>query len=216
MEVKMVLEKKKIPGSEEQRFTVIRGSGRRASGILDNLMRDTSAPILIILAERYGLRRVPGLAKDELITRILRHLSPEDLKRLEQELIAARYGALPVEDLLNMALEQDAQRLGRPGKPRLDQISVGDATLVEGGTLRWVYTMRGHDVEIDLTRRHLGCDCAYFAFASRRKALCKHLATAFRLIPEVYAREALIDLLVARDYGGDRTVDWRFKSPRAA
>jgi hypothetical protein len=211
-----VLEEQFYPIGEKQGLTVSRGGGRRASKVLLNLMRDTSAPTLIWLAERYGLRRIPGLSRRDLIMRILRRLSASDLKRLQQDLIAARFGPLTVDSLLQMALHQDSQHLGRPGKPRLDQVSAGDAILVEGGTGRWVYTMRGHDAEIDLAERRLSCDCTFFDFASRQKALCKHLATAFKLIPEVYAREALIDLLVSREYGDGQAARWQFESRRAA
>jgi hypothetical protein len=211
-----MLEEQFYPTGEKPRFTVIRGDGRRASKVVLNLMHDTSAPTLIWLAERYGLRRIPGLSKRDLIMRILRRLSASDLTRLQQDLIAARFGPLTVDSLLQMALHQDSQRLGRPGKPRLDQVSAGDAILVEGGTGHWVYTMRGHDAEIDLVERRLSCDCTFFGFASRRKVLCKHLATAFKLLPEAYAREALIDLLVSREYGDGQATRWQFESRRAA
>lgn len=76
--------------------------------------------------------------------------------------------------------------------------------------------MHGYDVVIDLQERLLGCDCEYFRFSSHHQALCKHLAFALTLIPETYAREALIDLLVSRQYGGPETPHWEFEGLRAA
>lgn len=206
---------KDFPGQDYQRFTVIRDGDRPVSPVLVNLMRDTGAPILIFLAERYGLRRVPGLSHDNLIQRILSSLTPEQLAALEQELIAARFGTMTVRQLLDLALEHDAQRLGPTGKPRLDQVSPSEAVLVEGSPRCWVYTLRGHYAVIDLVNRRLSCDCHHFSFASRHMALCKHLVTVLELIPAAYAREVLIDLLVSRDYGGQHT-DWQFDHSQAA
>lgn len=208
-----MLSKQTVAQSGKRRFTVTRRTGT-ASIVLVNLMRDTSAPTLAFLAERYGLRRVPGLSRDTIIMRILRNLPLDQLAALEADLIAARYGALPVGDLVQAAVEAAAQG-GRPA-PRLDQISPREAFLVDRGMRRWAFTMRGHDVSIDIPNRTLACDCGYFTFAARRKALCKHLAVAFQLIPEVYARDALIELLVMRQYG-DRSVQrWQFVSTRQA
>ncbi len=190
-----------------------RNRSKRASSVLVDLLQDTSPHILVYLAEKYGLHRVPGLTKSDLIARILSKLSPDKLRLLKDELIAARYGAMSIDELLVLALEDGEMA---PGKPRLDQVSPGEAILLEGNTQHWIYTMRGYDVKIDLQQRNLACDCPYFAFASRRGGLCKHLAMAFRLIPEVYAREALIDLLVWREYGNLPSSGWRFHSPRAA
>ncbi|HEC23599.1 MAG TPA: hypothetical protein ENI95_11870 [Chloroflexi bacterium] len=189
--------------------------GERAShrpSVLASLLDDTSTPALMVLAERYGLPRVPGLSRHGLINRILSHLPASDLKRLEDELIAARYGALSVDELLGLFLHREARRRGRPGRPRLDRISQDEAILLEGGPPRWFFTMRGHDVVIDLARRLLACDCPFFAFAARQQLLCKHLVTAFRLLPEAYAREALIDLLVQQRYGQPEQPGWRFES----
>jgi hypothetical protein len=180
--------------------------------LLHNLLSDSSPHILVFLAEQYGLRRIPGLSKEALIERIMHHLLEDDLQLLMDNLIAARFGSLPVEQLVDMAL----QHADSKQKPRLDQISPAEAILIEGGPSRWVYTMRGHDVVIDLERRHLTCDCHFFRFASRQQALCKHLATALKLLPEVYARETLIDLLVSRQYGGPQTPRWHFERRPAA
>jgi predicted nucleic acid-binding Zn finger protein len=181
-------------------------------GVLANLLRDTGMAVLAMLSEKYGLRRVPGLAKKQIVARILKHLTAEDQTRLEQELIAARFGQASIDDLLAIVLEQDADGLG--SRPRLEEMSVGDASLVENSTRRWVYTMRGHDVVIDLNQRSLACDCPFFAFAAKRHMPCKHLVTALRLVPPVYAREVLIDLAVARRFGAHGRFD--FESDRAA
>jgi hypothetical protein len=74
--------------------------------------------------------------------------------------------------------------------------------------------MRGHDVLIDAPNRTLACDCAYFEFSARRQAICKHLALGFRLIPEVYARDALIEMLATRQYGDRGVQHWDFVSTR--
>ena len=182
------------------------------SPTLDNLLRDASLPTLAVLAERYGLRRMPGMSKHSLISRIVAHLSADELIDLEDELIAARYGTLSVDELLGVALKQDAERLSRPGKPRLDQISPDDAILLEGGSHRWVYTMRGHDVTVDIGQRYLACGCRFFSFAAHQHALCKHLVTAFQVIPAIYAREALIDLLIWREYRIGTGQRWQFES----
>ncbi len=200
---------------DKQRLTVIRSRRRPVSPVLLNLLRDTSNPILAYLAEQHGLRRVPGLSRSGLIDRMLRHLPDDALRRLEDDLIAARYGSLPVGDLLDLALQASARQSGQ-GKPRLDDMPADVAILIEGGTQRWAYTMHGHDVTIDLARRRLSCTCPYFRFAARRQALCKHLARAFTLIPEAYARETLIDLLISRGYGGPDSPRWQFSTPRAA
>ena len=46
-------------------------------------MSDASLPTLAVLAERYGLRRMPGMSKPGLIARIVTHLSAEELVDLE-------------------------------------------------------------------------------------------------------------------------------------
>lgn len=199
--------------------TVIRSETRRLPGLLNNLLRDTSPAILIALAESYGLPRVPGLDQPALIARLARHLSAEQLDTLQDALIAARFGGQTVDELIAVALERDAQRSARQGaarQARLDQINPGEAMLLEAGPRRWAYTMHGYDVLIDLGQRRIRCDCAFFSFAAHRHALCKHSATAFRLIPPVYAREALIDLLLWREYGAMDTPPWHFISPQAA
>lgn len=180
--------------------------------VLINLLKDTGMPVLVMLSEKYGLRRVPGLGKQQIIQRILRNLQPEALDRLEVEMIAARFGQASVDDLLALVLEEDARRSA--SRPHMDEVSRGDAILIERSARRWVYTMRGHDVTVDMDRHVLACDCPFFAFASKRERLCKHLATALKLLPPVYAREVLIDLAVARRYDGEAD-RWEFAS-RAA
>src|SRR5688572_7811929 len=185
-----------VAQQKQRRFTVIRSE--EVDIVLSNLLWAASEPALAYLAEQYGLRRMPGLSKQALMTRIMKNLTPKQLGQMKDDLIAARFGALSVDGLVKLALVQDKQRAGKPA-PRLDHISPESASLVEGSTTRWHYTMRGHDVFVDTHHCALACDCGYFRFAARRQALCKHLAMAFHLIPEVYAREALIDLLVARE-----------------
>jgi hypothetical protein len=204
--------------SGETRFTVIRGPAKNVPQLLRNLLRDTSVPVLIYLSERYGLHRVPGLPRAALIDRLLRELPAEALEGLQDDLIAARYGSRAIAELLQIALDtgDHAGQESRLGAPRLDDMPPEDATLVESRPGRWVYTMHGHDVIVDTHRRYLACDCHYFRFSSRRQALCKHLARALTLVPEAYARETLIDLLVVREYGGPQTPSWSFRSLKAA
>ena len=192
------------------------GNRKHISPVLLNLLRDTSEPILIYLSEQYGLHRIPGLKKSDLIARLLRHLPEDMLKDLENGLIAAHYGGLSTDELLRRALQAGAGNLGRAGKPRVEDITPDAATLVEGSTRRWHYTLHGYDVVIDLDRRYMGCSCQYFAFSSRRQVLCKHLAAVLRLIPQAYAREVLIEMLVAREYGGPDALRWRFAPLKAA
>lgn len=205
---------KMTPPQPNRRFTVTRSGGQRASTLLLNLMRDTTAPTLAALAERHGLRRMPGLSKEALVSRILTHLNTQAQAALQTDLIATHYGGLSIDELIHLALKTAAHE-GRPA-PRLDQISSEDAVLVEGGTQRWEYTMRGHDVVIDLAHHTLSCDCTYLTYAAHRQVLCKHLALAFRLIPAVYAREALIDLLVLRQYGEPGARRWIFRALQPA
>jgi len=186
---------------------------RRSSPILANLLRDVGMPVLAMLSEKYGLRRVPGLGREQLVERLLKHLSYADRRRLEEELIAARFGQASIDDLLDIVLEKDTRHPS--SRPRLEEVSLGDATLIESASRRWVYTMRGHDVVIDLNRHVLACDCAFFAFSARRQMPCKHLVTGLRLLPPVYAREVLVDLALARRYGGSGG-DWFFESRQAA
>jgi hypothetical protein len=181
--------------------------------MLANLLRDTGMTVLVMLSEKYGLRRIPGLGKEQIVDRLLRHLSSGDQKRLEDELIVARFSQASIDDLLDIVLEKDAAHPA--SRPRLEEMSVGDATLVESGSRRWVYTMRGHDVLIDLNEHVLACDCAFFAFSSKRQMPCKHLVTALRLVPPVYSREVLVDLAVSRRFGGPGG-GWYFESHRAA
>jgi hypothetical protein len=199
-----------------KQFSVIRSEGRYTPAVLINLLHDTSAPVLALLAERYGLHRIPGLSAQALIARILDHLPGEALAALQDELVTAHFGVFPIDALLELALSSEQERKKGASRPRMDQISLDEATLLSGGPPRWDYTMRGHDQVIDLGRRLLACDCEFFAFASKRQVLCKHLATVFKLIPIVYAREALIDLLVVRQYGDQREDRWYFESTRAA
>ena len=170
-------------------LTVVSGRGAGISRLLYNLMLDTGMPLLIQLAEKYGLRRMPGLDKRSLIQRIGRTLTVQQLEELEDSLINARFGALTVDDLLQVAVNQ--QNDGRAGSPRIDDMPAEEARLIERSSLYWVYTMHGYDVVIDRSRRILSCGCQYFRFAANRRALCKHLARALTLIPPAYAREAL-------------------------
>jgi hypothetical protein len=199
------------PNRTGKQFSVIRSEGRYTPAVLINLLHDTSPPVLALLAEKHGLQRIPGLTAKNLIARILDRLPEEALLKLQNELVAARFGALTVDDLLELALASEQER-----RPRMDQISLDEATLLHSGPPRWDYTMRGHDQVLDLEQRLLACDCEFFAFASRRQILCKHLATAFKLIPSTYARDALIDLLVVRQYGYRQEDRWDFESPQAA
>lgn len=192
------------------------GNRKHVSPVLLNLLRDTSEPILVYLSEQYGLHRVPGLKKPDLIARLLRHLPEDALKDLENGLIAAHYGGLSTDELLRRALQESTGNLGRAGRPRVEDVTPDAATLVEGSTRRWHYALHGYDVVIDLDRRCMGCSCQYFVFSSRRQALCKHLAAVLRLIPQAYAREALIEMLVTREYGGPDTPRWRFAPLKAA
>jgi hypothetical protein len=195
-------------------LTITQTEPHPVSPLLRNLLEDTSAPVLAYLSGQVGLPRVPGLSKDALIRRLLNHLSGEQLTDLEDDLIAARFGSLSVEALLDLALQ--TQHTGRAGSPRLEDMRTDQARLVEGGTRRWVFTMHGYDVVIDVGQRQLACACDYFKYAAQRQALCKHLARGLTLIPPVYARDALIDLLVTREYGGPDTPPWQFTSLQAA
>ncbi|GAB4469015.1 MAG: hypothetical protein Kow00124_03850 [Anaerolineae bacterium] len=212
-------EKKAVPKTGTRRFTVVRPTEKRVPGVLINLLKDTSAPVLVALSEQYHLPRVPGLSQQALIDRLIRNLSAAELNELKDSLIAARFGGMPIEMLLRLALERDtiraARRRIRAARARLDTISPDEAVLLEGGPRRWAFTMHGYDVLVDLTARRLACSCTFFSFAARRRALCKHIATAFELIPETYAREALIDLLVWREYGTTDMPGWQFEA-RAA
>lgn len=201
----MTMQYRKFAGQEHKAHMSVPKPGLN---VLPHLLRDTSAPVLAMLSEKYGLRRVPGLGKEQIIDRMLRHLSEPEQKRLESELIVARFGQASIDDLLDIVLDQDTTR------PRLEEMTTADATLIEGGSRRWLYTMRGHDVLVDLNAHTLACDCAFFAFSSKRQMPCKHLVTALRLVPPVYAREVLIDLAVARRFGGRG--GWSFESKRAA
>ncbi|MBN1122570.1 MAG: hypothetical protein JXJ17_15950 [Anaerolineae bacterium] len=197
-------------------LTVTRGGKSQQAAVLVNLLRDTSMPMLNYLAEHYGLYRIPGQSKSILIERLLRQLPDTALNQIENDLIAGRYGHLSVDELLNIALVSDAQRSGRAGIPRLDDMDPEEVVLVDSSVDRWVYVMHGYDVEIDLDRRRLKCGCPYFEFSSRRQAICKHIARGLTMIPEVYARKALIDLLLSREYGGPHTPRWEFDHSQAA
>jgi hypothetical protein len=210
----MAQKAQKSPQGKRQ-FQVVRPSREKPSGLLANLMNDSSAPVLIYLAEQYRLRRMPGLTKQALIARILRELSSHDQEKLLRNLIAARYGSMSVDALVRHAVARDIVQKHRP-QPRLDQLPQMHGIQVEGNPQRWVFTIRGHDVSIDLAQRALSCDCRYFEFASRRQALCKHLARAFEMVPSIYARDALIDLIVSSEYGDPYTPHWRFIARKRA
>ena len=197
-----------------QQISYAQPANRRGSDILINLMNDTDASVLAMLSTRFGLRRVPGLNKDAIVERLLRYLSDERLLALQNELIAARYADLSIRQLLRLVIDGPSREEGAT-KARLDQIVEGDASLLESGDRRWKYTMRGHDVTLDLNKHELSCGCQFFAFASKRKTLCKHLALGMTLIPPAYAREALIDLIVMRKFGDRRQPQWSFESQAA-
>lgn len=211
-------QKNSYPRQEVPQFKAVQPHPARPSGVLVNLLKDTSIPVLIALSEQYGLPRVPGLNHDALTSRLLRGLSSDQLRRLKDHLIAARFGGMSVTDLVDLALERDAGRASRQGggqgTPRMDQISQQEALLLESGLRYWVYAIRGHEVSIDLHHRTVSCACSYFAFSARRQALCKHIAITFKMIPEVYARDALIDLLIWREYGTTDTPAWTFINRR--
>jgi hypothetical protein len=181
--------------------------------VLSNLLADTDARLVAMFYNRHGLKPIPGLSRDGQIQRMLAHLTSHQLKQLEDELIAARYGDISTEALIQILMSNDGS--GRQNHARMDQITASQATLLEQKGRRWNFTMRGHDVMLDVDRRRMACDCEFFAFAHARGKLCKHLATALGLIPESYAREVMIDLLVHREYGKHRP-DWSFESKRAA
>jgi hypothetical protein len=210
----LMMEKQKR-GSQHE-LTVTRGGKSSQPLILINLLRDTSMPMLNYLAGQYGVPRIPGQSKAILIERLLRQLPDDALNQIENDLIAGRYGHLSVEELLNIALVSDARHGGRSGAPRLDDMDPDDVVLIDSRVNRWVYVMHGYDVVIDLNRRRLKCGCPYFEFSSRRQAICKHIARGLTMIPEVYARKALIDLLLSREYGGPQTPRWEFDHSKAA
>src|SRR5512138_458455 len=160
LEVVMKTQRMEVQGGERSlKMSVPQPDAR----MLPNLLRDTGMTVLVMLSEKYGLRRIPGLGKEQIVDRMLNHLAAADQKRLEDELIVARFGQATVDDLLDIVLEKDTTRPA--SRPRLEEMSIGDATLVESISRRWVYTMRGHDVLIDLNERVLACDCAFFAFS---------------------------------------------------
>lgn len=201
-------------------FTIVYPQQKAISSLLHNLLTDTTPAILISVAEQYGLPRMPGLDHAGLIRRLITTLNAEQLQQLQADLVTARFGGQSVRELVTLALERDVERdrkrTGKTRSARLDAITPDEAVLIESGPQRWAFTMRGYDVLINLERRHLACGCAFFEFSSRRKALCKHIATGFELIPSVYAREALIDLLLWREYGGSDTPPWLFEGHQAA
>jgi hypothetical protein len=181
--------------------------------MLANLLHDTSTPALIVLAEQYG---VPGglrKSHEALVEHLLRDLLPEAQARLMGELIAARYGALSVEELLSQALATAVRREPRATAPVLEAVSADEAALTEDGPPRWGFVIRDHPVTVDVAARRLTCNCRHFEFAARRGMLCKHLVMAFRLMPEEAAREALIDLLAVEQYGGPQTPRWQLQPP---
>lgn len=186
--------------------------GRRSPDLelLGNLLRDTSPPTLAILARRYGLEDISRLDEREIVERILHDLSEQALAQLENELIAARYGAFGVQELLGIAFKRAAERATRTSRPQLGTVSPGEATLLQDGPPRWRYAIRDHNVLIDLSVRCLACDCKHFEFARRQGMLCKHLAMAFTLMPTDCAHAALTDLLATEQYGGLNTPRWTF------
>jgi hypothetical protein len=181
--------------------------------VLSNLLADTDSRMVAILYNRHGLKPIPGLSKDGQIQRILANLDDHALKQLQNELVAVRYGDMPTDTLIRIVME--GNHLRQHIRARMDQIALSEATLIDQKGRRWAFTMRGHDVVIDADRRKLACDCEFFAFAHRGGGLCKHLATAVRLIPASYAREVLIELAVQHEYGKER-YRWSFESKRAA
>lgn len=185
--------------------------------LLGNLLRDTSMPTLLFMAEQYGLKRIPGITHTGMINRLFNELSEEDLDDLRNALIAARYGSNSVDELVEIALRKaDPVRGGKLGTPRLDDMPAAEALLMESSPGFWAFTMHGYDVVIQADRRILSCDCHYFRFAAHQKVLCKHLARALILIPATYARDILIDLLLWRHYGDPETPEWHFESSEAA
>ncbi|MGF1504503.1 MAG: hypothetical protein GYB64_05970 [Chloroflexi bacterium] len=173
--------------------------------IIDRLLTEADIAALVYIADRHGLKRVPGLSRKQLVGRLKRHVPA---RALFDGLVAAKYGSYTTADLLELLLHDPAYDRLSAGKPRLDHIDRQRAVLLEGTPRRWAYTMRGHDVIIDLGRQALACDCRYYTFAARHRLICKHIATALDLIPEVYSRSALIDLLLNRDV-------WTFKAVSA-
>lgn len=179
--------------------------------MLANLLHDTSAPALIVLVERYGLKGAWRQSHQALVEQMLRDLSPEVQRRLMDELIAARYGALSIEDLLEETLATALRRDPRTTAPVVEAVSEEESDLTEDGPPRWRFIIRKHPVMVDIEGRRLTCDCRHFEFAGRRGMLCKHLVMAFRLMPEDAARAALMDLLATEQYGGPQTSRWRLQ-----
>jgi hypothetical protein len=181
--------------------------------MLANLLQDTSTPALMILAERYGLAGVWRRSHEALVEHLLRELGPEAQAALMDELVAARYGTLSVEELLGEVIATAERRDPRTTAPVLEAVSADEADLEEAGPPCWRFVIRGHPVTVDVGARRLTCACRHFEFAGRRGMLCKHLVMSFRLLPEEAARAALIDLLAVEQYGGPQTPRWRLQPP---
>lgn len=164
-----------------------------------HLLQDASIPALVMLSERYDIMRIPGLSKQQIITRLLTSLTDNQLRALRGDLIVANFGGLSTEELLKIVISQDRKK-DTVGRARLDHVSIEQASLVEASGRRWHYTIRGHDATIDLPHRQMACSCMFFKFAAPKGVLCKHLATVLRCIPQTYAREVLIDLILQRTY----------------
>jgi hypothetical protein len=162
------------------------------------LLAHTPAATLVHIAQEFGLPRVPGLSQTQWVERLLAAV-PHD--KLYDSLIALRYGVFGLDELLNKLLDGIPYNKVPISRPRMDRIDPQAVVVVAHTTTRWAFTMRGHDVLLDVRTHQLGCDCRHFEFASRYGAICKHIATAFRVIPAAYARAAIIDLLIEREFG---------------
>nr|MBN1229294.1 hypothetical protein [Anaerolineae bacterium] len=145
---------------------------------LANLLRATGPGIIIYLAERYGLRRMPGLSPAALADRLLRELSQEQLLALYNDLIAAHFGAYTIDGLLQLILNTKATTGSQLPPPNLADMPPAEAVLVEHREKRWWFTMHGYDVIIDLNHRYLACNCHYFRFHPGRASPVNTLLAA--------------------------------------
>ena len=183
------------------------------SASLVRLLDEASLDAMLTFAKTQQIPVAHLLTRHDVIMALLRYLNDGQLAELTESLIRARYGRMSIRELLDTLIARSVERSRRPA-PRLDRVSQDDAALVQGSPDCWTYTMRGHDVTIDLARHSVGCSCTYFTFSARHGGLCKHLATAFALMPEVYAREALIDLIIAQSDSDNPRGGWRFTGTR--